>query len=534
MSENQKRVVFSFRARLVIVMTVLLLGSFALVQYLNQRAQNQVQDALEQQKVRVDDTFFAHVTDITQATTFALECIPKREYMYEILKEPEYKNAINRERMRHLLIVEPSGEITDSIDPDLRHSIIRVPDVAAGAPGGRVERGNAVDALVDDADPNSEMEDTYWTRIEVFPTDSGEKQAKQITWIAIVVSNRDVVQTIEESQHQVADVIETTALTQSRLTLGIFALAVVLTILLVYRFTRPIRQLSDAAERVAGGDLEFAVDITRRDEMGQLARTFNGMISGLKAKAELEDRLNNAERAAVIGRLTSAIAHEIRNPLNFINLSIDRVRTKYPPTDENDRERFDKLLGSIKEETGRLNRLVTDVLNFGRPASLNVRTFDLRQTVEAVLAIVRTPAEEQGVEIVSDVPFKEVMVEADAEKLKSCFSNIAINAVQAMPDGGRLLITIDGDDRECRVVFKDSGVGIPEEALDRVFEPYYSTKDTGTGLGLAVTKKIVEEHGGRIRVESAPGEGTTFEIDLPRERKGSPARERRTLAGVKP
>lgn len=531
MSENQKRVVFSFRARLVIVMTVLLLGSFALVQYLNQRAQNQVQDALEQQKVRVDDTFFAHVTDITQATTFALECIPKSQYMDQILQEAKYKNAINRERIRHILIVEPNGYISDSIDPELRKKTIKAPEIAEGAPGGRVERGNPVAAIDPDDDLAADFADTYWTRVETIGTDTG---AKRVSWIAIVVSNRDVMQTIEDSQHQVADVIESTALTQSRLTLGIFALAVALAILLVYRFTRPIQQLSEAAERVAGGDLEFTVDITRRDEMGQLARTFNGMISGLKAKSELEDRLNNAERAAVIGRLTSAIAHEIRNPLNFINLSIDRVRTKYPPADEPDRERFDKLLGSIKEETGRLNRLVTDVLNFGRPASLNVRTFDLRQTVEAVLAIVRTPAEEQGVEIVTDVPYAEVTVEADAEKLKSCFSNIAINAVQAMPDGGQLLITIDGDDRECRVVFKDSGVGIPEEALDRVFEPYYSTKDTGTGLGLAVTKKIVEEHGGRIRVESAPGEGTTFEIDLPRERKGSPSRERRTLAGVKP
>jgi signal transduction histidine kinase len=297
--------------------------------------------------------------------------------------------------------------------------------------------------------------------------------------------------------------------------IAVFGLAALLMILLVWQFTRPVSRLADAAQRVAAGEFDFKVDIRRRDEIGQLSATFDEMIAELKAKAELEDRLNQAERAAVIGRLTAAIAHEIRNPLNFINLSIDHVRSKLAPENPKDRERFDRLLGSIKEETARLNRLVTDVLNFGRPANLNAKPVDIRDTVDQVLNLVRAQAENQGVAIETSLPDEPATVVADVEKIKSCFSNLIINAIHAMPGGGRLDVVVEPSGDGYRLTFKDTGLGIPAEALDRVFEPYYSTKDTGTGLGLAVTKKIVDEHGGRIRVDSVVGQGTTFEVDLP-------------------
>jgi signal transduction histidine kinase len=528
MANTDTRIAFSFRARLVIVMTMLLIGSFAMVQYLNQRTQREVQAALEHQKRKFDETFFAHVSDITQATNFALESLKKNRYIYELLEEPEYQSILDRNSIRHVLVVEENGLVADGSERELIDEKIQVPVVEGAAPLGWVQKGDPAAALEGEAD--SHLFETYWTRVETRRVDDG---SMQVYWIAIVVSNAQVATTIEESQRDVAAVVESTAMGQSRLTLGVFALAAALAVVLVWRFTRPLQRLSAAAERVARGDLDFAVDIRRRDEIGQLAETFNGMISGLKAKSELEERLNNAERAAVIGRLTSAIAHEIRNPLNFITLSVDHVRSKFPPAAPRDRERFERLLGSVKEETGRLNRLVNDVLNFGRPASLNVRTVDLREIVDAVIGVVRTQAEEQGVEIETVRPDEPVEVEADGEKLKSCISNVVINAVQAMPTGGRLRVEVTGDPDEARVRVSDTGVGIPAEALDRVFEPYYSTKDTGTGLGLAVTRKIVDEHGGRIRVESTPGEGTTFEVDLPRRRTRAGEQERPSLAGMR-
>jgi signal transduction histidine kinase len=520
MDQERTRIAFSFRARLVVVLTALLLATLALIQYLNQHAQAEIQRALEQQKATVNATFFDYLNDIRQATDFALTSLNKSEYLCDLLDQPEYAKALNRDRIRHILIVQDDGLITDASDRSLLKERIAIPGGSSGNPTGRVEQGDPVT----DEDANV---DTYWTRIKTKQSDTGEDM---YLWLVIVVSNQQVSASIDQSQHDLADVVESTAAARLRFTLGVFVLAIVVAILLVWRFTRPLQQLSAAAERVARGDLGFTVDIHRRDEMGQLAETFNGMIGGLKAKSELEERLNNAERAAVIGRLTSAIAHEIRNPLNFINLSIDHVRTKFPPQDPGERSRFDKLLGSIKEETARLSRLVTDVLNFGKPTNLYVRTFDIRSVLEQVLSLVQAQAEQQGVEIELCVPSEQTLVSADQEKLVSCFSNIAINAIQAMPTGGHLRVSLDTFDDMTRVAFTDTGHGIADGALDRVFEPYYSTKDTGTGLGLAVTKKIVDEHGGTIRVESVPGNGTTFAVELP----GTHVEATRSTAGKTP
>ena len=512
MTDYERPIWFSFRVRLIVVMTALLLATLGLILYLNQRAQREVQDALGRQKVTVNETFSAHLTDVTQATNFALMSLNQSAYIDEILDKPEYANAINRERIRRILIVLDDGVIYDSTEKELRDKKIELPVVTGDLPLGLVKPGDpAVGLLGSPSAPDDALE-TYWVRVRTRDTVGGEQQSQ---WIAIVVSNRQVLATIDRSQREVADVVESTAGVRWKLTLGVFALAVGLTVLLVWRFSRPISQLSEAAERVARGDLDFAVHVTRRDEVGQLGRTFNTMLDGLKAKAELEDRLNNAERAAVIGRLTSAIAHEVRNPLNFINLSIDRVRSKYPPAEAADRQAFDQLLGTIKEETGRLNRLVTDVLNFGRPANLSKRTYDLASGIQKVLEIVRAQADAQGVRIEADIPTGSVEIMADVQKMTSCFSNIVINAVQAMPDGGTLSVKVRVADDRVIVRIADTGHGVPTDALDRVFEPYYSTKETGTGLGLAVTKKIVEEHGGRISASSAPGSGTTFEVELP-------------------
>lgn len=161
------------------------------------------------------------------------------------------------------------------------------------------------------------------------------------------------------------------------------------------------------------------------------------------------------------------------------------------------------------------------MLNFGRPANIQFRKIDLQEILAQVLDLVRPQAEEQGVKISAHLGTEPAEAEAEPERLKSCFSNIVINAIQAMPGGGRLDVSVERGAGTYHLRFEDTGPGIPEEALDRVFEPYYSTKDTGTGLGLAVTKKIVDEHGGHIRVSSVVGRGTTFLIDLPVRRAGS-------------
>jgi len=301
-------------------------------------------------------------------------------------------------------------------------------------------------------------------------------------------------------------------------TLLILLLSTAITIFLVWRFTRPIANLSNAARLVAEGDLSFRVpDANRNDEMGKLTAQFNEMTAELQKARQLESQLQQAEKSAVVGRLASAIAHEIRNPLNYINLSLDHLRSKFAPEDAERRETFDQLTAQLKTEVGRINRQISDFLSYSRPANANLQPIDLKNVVEDSLRIVEAQAEEQNIKISlverEDVP----KILGDAEFLRSVFNNLFINAVQSMETtGGQLNVTISPFEDAVKVEIKDSGRGITGENLQKIFEPYFSTKETGTGLGLAIVKKAVELHNGTIDVESNSNDGTKFTIKLPK------------------
>ena len=187
------------------------------------------------------------------------------------------------------------------------------------------------------------------------------------------------------------------------------------------------------------------------------------------------------------------------------------------PDDPVVRQEAIDILGRIKGEIGRLNRMVSDFLAYGRPSKLKIREVDVGDLLEEVVALVSTQASQQGVRINLLLPSGlSPILEADSEQIKTCFSNLVINAVQAMPDGGTLDIGVHREDGEIRFEFKDTGHGIAPEALELIFEPYYSTKETGIGLGLPLTKRLIEDHGGTIKAESTEGKGTLFTVSLPR------------------
>ncbi|HQZ82361.1 MAG TPA: ATP-binding protein, partial [Pyrinomonadaceae bacterium] len=242
------------------------------------------------------------------------------------------------------------------------------------------------------------------------------------------------------------------------------------------------------------------------------------MTAELEKKTELEAKLQQAEKSAVVGRLGSAIAHEIRNPLNYINLTLDHLRSKFAPTDDEKKAKFDKLTLQLKEEVARINRQITDFLNYSRPATADLRPIDARVVVEDSLRIIEAQAEEKGIVISVSEHENAPQIIGDPQFLRSVFNNLFINAVQAMEGtGGKLNVRIRPSDDGKFVNFEiaDTGRGIPSENLESIFEPYFSTKETGTGLGLAIVKKIVDIHNGRIEVESTEAEGTKFVVRLP-------------------
>ena len=233
-------------------------------------------------------------------------------------------------------------------------------------------------------------------------------------------------------------------------------------------------------------------------------------------KEELEAKLQQAEKREVVGRLSSAIAHEIRNPLNYINLTLDQLRAKFVPQDEKRAETFEKLTSQLKNEVDRINQLVSDFLRYSRPLKLELTPTNLRQIIDNSLNIVEHQAEEQNVKISVVEHENAARILADAEILRSVFNNLFLNAVQAMPNGGILNATISPDEDLVKIEVSDTGEGISDENLPKIFEPYFSTKETGTGLGLAIVKRIVDEHSGQIEVESKEGKGTRFIVKLPK------------------
>jgi len=307
---------------------------------------------------------------------------------------------------------------------------------------------------------------------------------------------------------------------QSQLyTLAVLLATTCLTAIVVWRFTRPIKSLSVGARRVAGGDFSFRVPTSgRQDEMGELTEQFNEMTVKLGRTRELETKLHEAEKAAVVGRLASAIAHEIRNPLNYINLTLDHLRANFAPNDATRQEKFAALTAQLKSEVARINTHVTEFLNYSRPAKLELQPVDLYAVARDALSLVEPQAASSNVETHIDKRGEIPAIMADPESLRSALTNLIINGLQATDGtGGQISIVLSSEDRgqRARIEISDNGRGIAPEDISKVFEPYYSTKETGTGLGLAIVRKAVDDHHGTISVRSKVGEGTTFTITLP-------------------
>ncbi|HKV41783.1 MAG TPA: ATP-binding protein [Blastocatellia bacterium] len=491
---NGVRFLMSFRARLLVLLASFLIVTTALVVIVDTKVQNRINAEVDQQNKRVKDAVNNGFRDFSLAISLAQRNLGTDAFLYD--KPREIPDTVE-----HIIITDDKGKVRDSTLPDLINKYIQVPDRPEGVPEGKT--GDPVEGEVK---IHGGLTKTYDLPIVT---------ATGLYWIVIVMQQGAIINEIDTAS--TVFVTKTREWSNLRITATTILLLSSLAIVVVLggRVTRPIKDLAAAARRVAEGDLDFQVAIDRRDEVGQLATTFNEMISDLKSKHALEEKLNQAERSAVIGRLTQGVAHEIRNPLNVLNLSIDHVNSKFAPEDEQQRQQFSGILSSIKDEIVRLNRMVTDLLNYGRPPKLDLKVVDMAALVKETMALVRAQADDQGVEITFEQNTEHTEVQADAERLKSCMSNIAINALQAMPGGGHLDAKVHRSDGFVEVVLSDTGVGISEDSIAKVFEPYFSTKQAGFGLGLAVTKKIVEEHKGSIEVASRVNKGTAFTLRLP-------------------
>jgi len=222
-----------------------------------------------------------------------------------------------------------------------------------------------------------------------------------------------------------------------------------------------------------------------------------------------EDESIFSERLAFTGRIAASIAHEIRNPLSNVSLSVQQLKVAFPEDSP-----WARHVDIIIRNTERINFLITELLNCARPPQLNIQPHDIHEILEGVLDSLKTQTATQGIEVCKEFTPRTSVINVDKEQINRVFSNVMINALESMMDGGKMTITTGIEGRYFDVKIKDTGGGIPEEDIIRIFDPFFSTKASGVGLGLSTTYGIVVSHGGTIGVESEWKWGTVFTISL--------------------
>jgi two-component system sensor histidine kinase HydH len=236
------------------------------------------------------------------------------------------------------------------------------------------------------------------------------------------------------------------------------------------------------------------------------------LISDVTEIKSLEQRMRENERLAAVGRMAGGVAHEVRNPLSSIKGLALLLKNRFP-LGSKEQDTADLLI----QETERMNRTITEMLSFTRPTALHLVQVDLATLLQRSLHLIKVEAADNRVETVMHVDAEIVPVYGDVDRLQQVMMNVLLNALQAMEEGGTLTVAIanseNGADVELRIT--DTGVGIEPELLSQVFYPYFTTKQGGTGIGLAISQKIIVDHGGSIDMESEPGKGTTVIIRLP-------------------
>jgi signal transduction histidine kinase len=286
----------------------------------------------------------------------------------------------------------------------------------------------------------------------------------------------------------------------------------------------PLQRLVAAMRRAESGDLGVRADEGRPDELGTAARSFDAMLAALRrSQAELEafyrERMVRADRFAAVGEIATGLAHEIKNPLAGLSGALELMAE-----DLADNARHSEVLTEMRHQVQRLTNTMESLLSFARPPRAKLRATDVNVSVEKVLFLIRQQCRDGCVTIVPDLGASLPNVLADSSQLEQVFLNLCLNACQAMQkrDGSRLVVRTRPGEGTVHVEIEDSGPGIPAEARPHVFKPFYTTKGEGNGLGLAISARIVSEHGGHIGYRCPAEGGTIFTVTLQQARASGP------------
>ena len=297
---------------------------------------------------------------------------------------------------------------------------------------------------------------------------------------------------------------------------GAVVICGVLSGVLVFLVQRPVVELQKKVAQISDGNLDVAVNFAgRNDEIGDLGRKFNEMMHQLReSRKEIETmhrtQMSRAEHLATLGELATGLAHEIRNPLAGIAGVIEIISRDLPTTSP-----AREMVKDVRLEINQINRILTDLLETARPHPPRMMRSNLNTTVEHAVMLARQQVLSQPIRIelqqCPDLPD----VEHDSDQIHQVVLNLLLNAVQSIDGTGTVRVTVGFQGELASITISDTGRGIPEQQLAQIFRPFYTTRGNGTGLGLSLVRRILDEHHGRINVTSTVGKGSTFEVLLP-------------------
>lgn len=297
---------------------------------------------------------------------------------------------------------------------------------------------------------------------------------------------------------------------------GAVAICGALLVVLTYMIQRPMVELQQKIAELGEGNLDVSVSFAHRnDEIGDLGRNFNHMVEQIRETRQEIERLHRtqmsrAEHLATLGEMATGLAHEIRNPLAGIAGVIEIIGRDLPSTSP-----ARSVVKDVRQEIARINHIVTDLLQTARPHPPNVRKSDLNTTIEHAVMLGRQQAVTRHIEITLQKDESLPEIDHDSDQIHQVLLNLLLNATQAIETEGKVAVTLRREGEFALIDVVDNGRGIAPENLPNIFRPFFTTKGDGTGLGLSLARRIVEDHQGKIKVISQPGHGTTFTVALP-------------------
>jgi len=474
MSVKEYFLSISLNKKLIGMMLLLSIILISVMQFLYAQSEKALLSELENQTAELSKAIQVGVEEVTSKGST------------DEMKLQNYLKKLNAKGLKEISIISNADEIIASTNP-----------MKVGEEVGHVRKERIIKAEL--GDPVSKEGKVYNV---ILPVVAGNEH---YGYIHLKINVEDF-----------SEILASNSIKRIIATSMVFGLGIILAVFLSWMYTKPIYNVVNAARSVAAGDLTPELTTDRKDEIGELTKAFNYMVQKLREERALEEKLREAEHLSGIAQLGKSIAHEIRNPLNFISLSIDHLKTKYISNQGEDKEKFESLITSIKHEIQRLNKLAGDFLDYGKSLRLTLQDVDIDSLINEVISLVSAKAEKDGIKI-SFQNGGPPKLSADPELIKTCIFNIIINAFQAMPDNGNLTITTKVSAGKAYIIIEDTGIGVSKENLPKLFDPFFSTKSTGLGLGLAMTKRVIEEHGGRADFQSTEGKGSTMTISLPLE-----------------